>query len=144
MRFARAVIARRPKADAAIQTRRAPYVPLDCFAALAMTAAVRPNLLLFEADDDERSPRGEPQAGRAKRPRALDQRPEPPCLELAERRRRADKDARAEHLRAEDVAERRAARRARAGLGLASGVRKHSRGSAPLDERAHPPRRALA
>jgi hypothetical protein len=29
------VIARRPKADVAIQSRRALYVPLDCFVAIA-------------------------------------------------------------------------------------------------------------
>jgi hypothetical protein len=38
------VIARRPKADAAIQESEAPYVALDCFVAalLAMTIVVRP------------------------------------------------------------------------------------------------------
>src|ERR1700722_14921118 len=37
------VIARRPQADAAIQCRQAPRVPLDCFAPLAMTTPVDPN-----------------------------------------------------------------------------------------------------
>ena len=57
-----------------------------------------------EAGDQEGPPGREPQAARAKRPRAIDQRFEATRLDFAEGRRRADDDRRAEFMRAEDVA----------------------------------------
>ena len=66
------------------------------------------------------------------------------AVDFAEGRRRADDDRRAEDVRAEDVAQRRASWRAHGRLRLAARLRKYGRRSCPLDQRAHPPRRRFA
>ena len=66
------------------------------------------------------------------------------AVDFAEGRRRADDDRRAEFVRAEDVAQRRASWRARARLRLAARLGEHGRRACPLDQRAHPPRRRFA
>ena len=97
-----------------------------------------------EADDQERPPGREPEAARAKRPRALDQRLESNRLDFAEGRRRADDDRCAEFAHAEDVTQRSASLRTDARLRLATRLCKHGGSAGPLDQRAHPPRRRFA
>ena len=97
-----------------------------------------------EASDQKGPPRGEPEAVRSERPRALDQRVEPIGVDRAEGRRRADDDRRAEDLRTEEVAQRRASVRTRARLRFATSLREDCLSPFALDERPHPPRRRFA
>ena len=92
----------------------------------------------------EGPPGREPHPVRSKRPRALDHALESDRLDFAERRRRADDDRRAEDMRPEDVAERRAALRSQARLRLVARLGEHKPRPSALDQRAHPPRRLLA
>ena len=93
----------------------------------------------------KRPPGREPEAGRAERPRALDQRLEPNGLDFAEGRRRADDDRRAEDVRARGCRAT-TARRCERARGFASQPASAKTASAPvaLDQRAHPPRRRFA
>ena len=97
-----------------------------------------------KANDHEGPPGGEPEAIRAERTRALDQRLESNRLDFAEGRRRADDDRRAKDVRTEDVAHRRASMRTRARLRLAAGLREYCFRPSALNKRAHPSRRRFA
>ena len=97
-----------------------------------------------EADDQERPPRRKPEAARAKRPRAFDQRFEANRLDFAERRRRADDERCAEFAHAEDVAQHSASLRTGPRLCLATRLCEHGGSACPLDQRAHPTRRRFA